>query len=85
MGELRPLLGRGAGRPALREKMPWQHHEISDDEFAAVREHLGEQGAVALTVAVSLFDANCRVRTALGVDAPEQHVSHPASSAGPIH
>ena len=54
----------------LAERIVWEHHQITDEESAAVRQHLGDAGLVAFTVAISLFDANCRLKLALGVTAP---------------
>lgn len=70
---------------AVAEKMPWRHHEITDDEYAELRARLGERGVVALTVAIALFDANCRLRLALDTEAVPAEVAAPASGAGPIH
>ena len=73
-------------RAALRvaERIPWNHHEISDHEVEAVREHLGEAGTVALVVALALFDARCRLRIAFNIDAPIGEVPAP-SAAGPLY
>lgn len=70
---------------AIAEKMPWRHHEITDAEYAELRGRVGEAGVVALTVAIALFDANCRLRLALGTEAAPARVAAPASAAGPIH
>lgn len=53
-------------------KLPWQHHEISDAEVAALREHLDERQVVALITALALFDANVRMEIALN-GAKEDH------------
>ena len=70
---------------ALAEKTPWRHHELTDDEFAAVRERFGEAGAVALTIGVALFDANCRLRLAFGTEPVPVEAPAPASGGGPIY
>ena len=54
----------------LAERIVWEHHQITDEESGAVRQHLGDAGLVAFTVAISLFDANCRLKLALGVTPP---------------
>jgi alkylhydroperoxidase family enzyme len=68
----------------IADKMPYSHHDITDDEYAAVREHLGEPGTVALTVALALFDANCRLRLTFEVPASPEPSAAP-SAAGPLH
>lgn len=70
---------------ALAEKIPWQHHDISDDELADVRGHFGQSGAVALTVALALFDTNCRLRLAFGLEALPLSVEAPARPGGPLY
>ena len=70
---------------ALAEKMPWQHHDLTDDEYSILHEHFGEAGVVALTIGVALFDANCRLRLALGTEAAPVEAAAPASSNGPIY
>lgn len=46
----------------IAENMPWAHHSITDDDYAALREHLDERAVVAFTVAIALFDAVARLR-----------------------
>ena len=46
----------------IADGYPWAHHAISDEDYRAVREHLSEPETVALTVALALFDATCRLR-----------------------
>lgn len=68
---------------ALAEKMPWAHHQITDEDYAVVRTFLSESETVALTVALALFDANCRLRLVFDVEpSPAGAV---ASAAGPLH
>ena len=68
---------------ALAEKMPWRHHEIDDAEFAEARRHLTDPQIVALTVAMALFDANCRLRLVFDL-APSPSEAVP-SAGGPLH
>ncbi len=70
---------------ALAEKMPWRHHDLTDEEYADLRRHFGEAGVVALTVGVALFDANCRLRLAFGTEPVPVEAPAPASSDGPIY
>lgn len=50
---------------ALAERIPFQHHELTDAEMAAVADQFGAAGAVALLTAVAFFDATCRLQIAL--------------------
>lgn len=68
---------------ALAEKMPWRHHDIDDSEFAEARRHLSDPQIVALTVAMALFDANCRLRIVFDL-APSPSRAVPAAT-GPLH
>lgn len=70
---------------ALAEKMPWQHHDITDAEFATMRTRLGEQGAVGLMVALALMDANCRLKLVFGLEQPPATVSQPAGATAPLY
>lgn len=63
---------------AIAEKMPWRHHEVDDREYEELRRHLTEPEVVALTVAVALFDAVCRLKL---VFACEPYPSAAAPSA----
>jgi alkylhydroperoxidase family enzyme len=67
----------------IADKMPFSHHDITDEEYAAVREHLTEPETVALTVALALFDANCRLRIAFGL--PPSPAETAPSAGGPLH
>ena len=69
----------------LAEKMPWQHHDLTDEEYADLTAHFSESGVVALTIGVALFDANCRLRLALGTEPAPVEAPMPASSEGPIY
>jgi alkylhydroperoxidase family enzyme len=63
-------------------------HAITDADAAAVVEHLGEAGLVALAEALALFDGFCRFRLLLGV-APESDgvtiVDPPKTGAASAH
>lgn len=70
---------------AIAEKMPWHHHDISDEDVARAREQLGNAGVVALLTAVSLFDATCRLRLAFDLPAVSATVAAPCSASGTLH
>lgn len=64
---------------AIAEKMPWQHHEITDAEAAALRDRIGEPAFVTFMTACALFDANCRLRIVFDVEPrPSSDASAPA-------
>jgi len=67
---------------AFAEKMPWQHHGVSDDDVAALRAHLTDAQVVALTVAAAVFDANCRLRLVFGIEPQPLAVEAPATAHG---
>ncbi|GEM_PF-485002 len=69
----------------LSEKVPWQHHDLTDEDYSDLRTHFGEAKAVALTVGIALFDANCRLRLAFDTDPTPIRATRPASSQGPIY
>ena len=68
---------------AIAEKMPWRHHDLEDSEYAELRNHFDEPQVVALTVALALFDANCRLRLVFELT-PSPALSAPTAS-GPLH
>lgn len=49
---------------ALAEKIPFAHHEISDADFAALREHVAVAQVVPLVMALCLHDAHRRLHVA---------------------
>lgn len=66
---------------AYAERIPFEHTAITDSEAAAVKDTLGEPGFVAFSVAVSLFDALCRVRLVLDLQPLPEGALHPPASA----
>ena len=50
----------------VAERMPYQHHELADEEVATVREALGDAGCVVLLTALAFHDVNCRLRLTFG-------------------
>ena len=49
----------------IAEKMPLAHHDVSDAEVEALKAALGERPAMAVIVAVSFFDVQCRLSQTL--------------------
>lgn len=48
----------------VAERIPFQHHELTDAEVAALKAELGDAGCVSLINALVLFDVNCRLKLA---------------------
>ncbi len=46
----------------IAEKIPFQPHEVTDEEIEIVKGILGEPAAISLLTAMSLFDATCRLK-----------------------
>jgi alkylhydroperoxidase family enzyme len=65
---------------AYAERIPFEHTAISDAEAQAVKSAIGEAGYVAFSVAVSLFDALCRVRMVMDMDSAAGDASAPPAS-----
>jgi alkylhydroperoxidase family enzyme len=53
---------------AFAEQYVMDPHELTDDHFAALHEHLDEPAIATLSLAVAMFDALTRFRVALGVE-----------------
>ncbi len=70
---------------AFAEKMPWRQHDVTDEDVVELRKHLSEAEVVALAIAAGLFDAHCRLRLTLDLEARPLHVDAPGSSRGPVY
>ena len=46
----------------IADKMPWRHADIDDADVQALRAHLSDRQVVALTVAIAMFDCECRLQ-----------------------
>lgn len=53
---------------AIAEKMPYQHHELLDEEVAEVKQIFGDAGCVALLTALAFFDTTSRLELAFAGD-----------------
>lgn len=51
----------------LAEQIPFAHHQVTDEQVAAVKRSLGEPGCVSLLTAVAFFDVSCRLRLAFEI------------------
>ncbi|MBL6691517.1 MAG: hypothetical protein ISP91_14105 [Pseudomonadales bacterium] len=43
------------------DRIPYQHHQLSDGEVDALKTAFGDQGCVALLTALAFFDVTCRL------------------------
>lgn len=48
----------------VTERVPYQHHELTDAEVTGLKSQLGDAGCVSLINALVLFDVNCRLKLA---------------------
>ena len=69
----------------LASKVPFEIHGVEDDEIAVLRDELGDDGLVALMIALPLFDMNCRLRLVLEIDPEAREVERPASRHGTLY
>ena len=53
---------------AIAEQFPLQHHAVTDGEVAAAAEAFGDEGTVALMVALAFFDVTCRWKLAFNLE-----------------
>jgi alkylhydroperoxidase family enzyme len=69
---------------AVASKVPFEIHSLEEGDFEALRRDLGDDGVVALMLALPLFDANCRLRLVLEVAVEPRQVDRPASRTGKL-
>ncbi len=50
------------------DRMPYQHHQLTDDEVNAVKSAFGDEGCVALLTALAFFDVTCRLEATFQAD-----------------
>jgi alkylhydroperoxidase family enzyme len=71
---------------AYAQQIPWNHHQITDDQVNAVKAEIGDAGFVALNFAATFFDANCRLRLLFEMPASAtESVKAPASATGILY
>lgn len=58
----------------IAERIPYQHHQLTDDEVNAAQTHFTSAGCVALLTALSFFDVNCRLKLTFELDPPAEPV-----------
>ena len=66
-GDFSPFSEEEQAALRVAERVPYQHHQLEDEEVEAVKSHYGDAGVVALLTAVSFYDVNTRLALSLGV------------------
>lgn len=69
---------------AVAERMPYQHHELTDEEVAKVKQTIGNGGCVSLLNALALFDANCRLKLTFDVREEPMALKQPPTRDGAL-
>ncbi len=67
---------------SLAERVPYQHHQLTDGEVAHAEQLLGPQGTVSLLTALAFFDVVCRLRLALELDEESAVLANPPLADG---
>jgi len=61
-GDPAPFDAASRAALALAERMPFDHHGITDQEVATAERHFGADGTVTLLTALAFFDVTCRLK-----------------------
>jgi alkylhydroperoxidase family enzyme len=69
----------------IAEKIPWDHHGITDDDINALKPHLSDADVVTLVCAMVLFDANCRLRLVFGTEDADILIETKAEAAAALY
>lgn len=69
----------------LASKLPFEIHAVEDGEMSALRDQLGDDGLVALMLALTLVDMNCRLRLLFEIEPEARQVERPASRFGTLY
>lgn len=83
-GRLEPFDPTERAALTVAERVPYQHHALTDDEVAQVKQHLGDAGCVSLLNALVLFDVNCRLKLTFEIDAEPMVLTQPPNSDGAL-
>lgn len=59
--DARPLNDAEASALKVADRMPYQHHQLMDEEVETLKAFFGDQGSVALLTALAFFDVTCRL------------------------
>jgi alkylhydroperoxidase family enzyme len=66
----------------LAERVPYQHHQLTDEEVVHAEELLGGPGTVSLLTALAFFDVVCRLRLTLELDEESALLASPPLADG---
>ncbi|MBT4494744.1 MAG: hypothetical protein HOC70_15985 [Gammaproteobacteria bacterium] len=68
VSEKMPATVSDEGRAALvvAEKIPYQHHQLLDEEVEDVKRLFGDAGCVSLLTALAFMDVTCRLNLTIG-------------------
>ncbi len=69
---------------AVAERIPYQHHQLTDEEVELVKQTIGNGGCVSLLNALALFDANCRLKLTFDVRAEPMTLEQPPTRNGAL-
>jgi hypothetical protein len=83
-GQLEPFNAAEQAALVVAERMPYQHHQLTDGEVDAVKQTIGDAGCVSLLNAVALFDANCRLKLTFDVGAEAMTLGQPPLRDGAL-
>lgn len=68
----------------VAEQIPYQHHQITDEQMADVDREFDAAGAVSLLTALAIIDVNCRLRIVLDVQAQPAQLNEPPLRHGAL-
>lgn len=66
-GQLEPFTAAERAALVVTDRLPFQHHELTDSEVAELKSHLGDACCVSLLNGLVLFDVNCRLQLTFGI------------------
>ncbi len=68
----------------LAEQVPYQHHQVTDQQTTEAGHQLSTPGAVALLTALAFFDVTCRLKLTLDVVALPAQLAEPPLNRGAL-
>ncbi|MCZ6657665.1 MAG: carboxymuconolactone decarboxylase family protein [Gammaproteobacteria bacterium] len=68
----------------LAEQIPYQHHQVTDQQTTEAGHQLSTPGAVALLTALAFFDVTCRLKLTLDVAALPAQLAEPPLNRGAL-
>jgi alkylhydroperoxidase family enzyme len=83
-GDLQPFAEAERAALTVAERIPYQHHALTDDEVAEVKRSIGDAGCVSLLNALVLFDVNCRLKLTFEIPAEPMTLPQPPIKDGAL-